>query len=211
MNPIMASDLTDIAHPDRTAVLTMEMQRGVVGDLATIEDLALEVARLNVVNNTARLVAAARKAGVKVVHCTAGFRPDLAGSSANSPLLASILRHPENLYLGSPQAELVPELGPEPSDLMSARLHGISPFIGTSLDAILRNMSVSCVVVSGVSLNLGVLGLCVEAVNLGYRVVVATDAVAGVPSSYAQAVMANTIALLASRFDVATIVRAWGG
>ena len=72
----------------------------------------------------------------------------------------------------------------------SPRAHdGISPFTGTSLDALLRNLDVTTVVGAGVSVNLGVLGLCVEAVNLGYHVVVASDAVAGVPGDYADEVM----------------------
>ena len=41
------------------------------------------------------------------------------------------------------------------------------------------------VVAIGVSLNVGVLGLVLSAVDLGYQVVVPTDAVAGVPEAYA--------------------------
>ncbi len=73
----------------------------------------------------------------------------------------------------------------------------------------LRNLGVTTVVATGVSVNLGILGLAIEAVNLGYRVVVATDAVAGVPRDYADAVMRNTIALLATRATVDEIARAW--
>ncbi len=48
----------------------------------------------------------------------------------------------------------------------------MSPFTGTSLDTWLRSLGVETVVATGVSVNLGVLGLAIEAVNLGYRVVV---------------------------------------
>jgi nicotinamidase-related amidase len=85
----------------------------------------------------------------------------------------------------------------------------ISPFTGTDLDTTLRNLEVRSVVATGVSVNLGVLGLCVEAVNLGYSVVVPTDTVAGVPRHYAEAVMANTIALLATRVTVDDIIAVW--
>ena len=46
--------------------------------------------------------------------------------------------------------------------------------------------------VTGVSVNLGVLGLCVEAVNLGYQVVVATDTVVGVPIDYGETWLLQT-------------------
>jgi nicotinamidase-related amidase len=202
-------DLAALVAPEHTAVLTMEMQRGVVGDLSPIPDLADEVERAGVVKRAAELLAAARAHDVRVVHCTAEFRADRAGSAANCPMLAVMARQPGHLLVGSDAARVVDELGPEPDDLVSSRLHGISPFTGTALDAALRNLGVTTVVATGVSVNLGVLGLAIEAVNLGYRVVVATDAVAGVPRDYADTVMDNTIALLATRARVADIVHAW--
>jgi nicotinamidase-related amidase len=74
----------------------------------------------------------------------------------------------------------------------------------------LRRLGTSTVVVAGVSVNLGVLGLAIEAVNLGYRVVVATDAVCGFPRDYADAVMQNSLSLVATRATVAEILSAWG-
>jgi len=40
-------------------------------------------------------------------------------------------------------------------------------------------------------------GLAIEAVNLGYRVVIATDAVCGIPRDYADALLRHTLALVA--------------
>lgn len=205
----MPVDLVELVAPSHTAVLTMEMQRGVVGDRAAIPDLAAEVARQHVVEHTASLLAAARDAGVRVVHCLAEFRRDRAGSATNSPLLAAMSKLPDHLVVGSEAAQLVDPLGPDERDLVSSRLHGLSPFTGTTLDAMLRNLGVTTVVATGVSVNLGIVGLAIEAVNLGYRVVVATDAVAGVPRDYADAVMQNTIALLATRATVDQLARAW--
>ena len=205
----MPIDLAEMAAPGHTAMLTMEMQRGIIGDLAVIPDLAAEVANQGVIANAARLAAAAREAGVRVVHCTAEFRADRAGSIANAPMLAVMMRSPGHLEVGSPATEVVGELGPHPSDIVSSRRHGISPFTGTDLDAILRNLGVGTVVATGVSLNLGIPGLAIEAVNLGYRVAVVTDAVAGVPREYGRAVMDNTLALLATRVTADALIAAW--
>jgi nicotinamidase-related amidase len=109
-----------------------------------------------------------------------------------------MLRRPEHLVDATPAVELVPELGPAPGDLVSHRSHGVSPFTGTNLDPTLRALGVSTVIATGVSVNLGIVGLAVEAVNLGYRVVVATDAVCGVPLDYAEAVTRHTLALVAT-------------
>ena len=205
----MPIDLAELVAPGHTAMLTMEMQRGIIGDLAVIPDLAAEVANQSVIANAARLGDAARDAGVRVVHCTAEFRADRAGSAANAPMLAVMMRSPGHLEVGSPAAQIVGELGPRPSDIVSSRRHGISPFTGTDLDAILRNLGVGTVVATGVSLNLGIPGLAIEAVNLGYRVAVVTDAVAGVPREYGRAVMVNTLALLATRVTVDDLIAAW--
>jgi nicotinamidase-related amidase len=91
------------------------------------------------------------------------------------------------------------------------RRSGVSPFAGTALDVTLRNLGVRTVVATGVSVNLAILGLAIEAVNLGYRVVVATDAVAGTPVDYADAVLDGTIALLAARLTVDQIAAVWSG
>jgi nicotinamidase-related amidase len=163
-----------------------------------------------VVPNTTRLLAAARARGIPVVHCTAEFRPDRAGSTVNCSLIAAMMRNPDHLLVGTPAAELVGEIGPEPGDLVSSRLHGVSPFTGTALDTWLRSLGVGTVVATGVSVNLGVLGLAIEAVNLGYRVVVPRDTVAGVPRAYADAVLDTTFPLISTVTTVDELVAAWG-
>lgn len=206
----MPLDLAELLSPPSTAVLTMELQRGVVGDRASIPDLAAVVAARGTLAAAGRLAAAARDAGVPVVHCTAEFRPDRAGSATNAPLLAVMAKLTDHLVVGSPEAEVVPELGPDPRDLVVPRLSGVSPFTGTALDVTLRNLGVRTVVATGVSVNLALLGLAIEAVNFGYRVVVATDAVAGTPADYADAVLDGTLALLAARLTVDEIAGVWG-
>ena len=150
-----------------------------------------------------------RAAGVAVVHCTAGFRPDGASTPRNAPIITALMRRPDHLIEGTPAVELVPELGPEPSDHVSARRHGVSPFGGTSLDATLRGLGVTTVVATGVSLNLGIPGLAIEAVNLGYRVVLPRDAVCGVPADYARSVLENTMALVATLTTVDDLIACW--
>jgi len=187
----------------------MEIQRGVVGDLTSFPELAEATRRVGVVANTARLLDAARAISVPVVHCTAEFRADRAGSTVNCQLIAAMVRNPEHLLAGSPATELIAELGPEPGDLVSSRRHGVSPFTGTSLDTWLRSLKVETVVATGVSVNLGVLGLAIEAVNLGYTVVVPRDAVAGIPAAYADALLDNTFPLITTVTTVDDLLGAW--
>jgi nicotinamidase-related amidase len=204
-------DLAELLDPAHTAVLTMELQRGVVGDRASIPALADAVESGGVVAAAARVVRAARGAGGRVVHCVAEFRPDRAGSNDNAPLLRALAKGPAHLLTGSEETDLVPELGPEPSDVFAARGHGLTPFPGTGLDQLLRNLGVRTVVATGVSLNIGVTGLVMVAVDLGYRCVVVTDAVAGVPADYADAMLQHTLAPLATLVSSDQVVAAWAG
>src|SRR5713101_4443970 len=135
--------------------------------------------------NLGALAARTRAAGLPVIHNLALRRPDSGGSAANCKLLALGRRGNAVLAPGSPAAALVPELGPEPGDYQIGRLHGVSPFHGTELDPILRNLGVRTVIATGVSLNVGVLGLVIEAVNRGYQVILPRDCVAGTPPEYA--------------------------
>ena len=190
------------------AALTMELQRGVMGDLASFPELAAAATPRGSGTNAARRLGAGRAAGLPVVHCTAEFRADRAGTLANTPLHTAVLRRPAHLLEGTAATELVPELGVETTDYVSPRRHGVAPFTGTPLHATLQALGVRVLVVTGVSVNIAVLGLCIEAVNLGYQVVVASDAVTGVPLDYADLVMANSVALVASVRTVDEIIGA---
>ena len=102
-----------------------------------------------------------------------------------------------------------PGLGVEPADLVVPRLHGISALHDTGLDQALRDEGVTTVVVTGVSVNVAVTCTVMEAVNLGYQVIVPRDAVAGVGADYVEAVLDNTIALLATLTTTADLIAAW--
>lgn len=203
---MMATDLAGHVQPAHTAVLTMEMQRGVIGDLANLPELAAEAAATGIVGRTAELLRAARAAGVPVVHCV--FE-STETAELNAPILSAMAHLPHRLAPGSEAADLVPELDAQLEDLIESRGHGVSPFGRTLLDATLRRLTVSTVVIAGVSVNLGVLGMAIEAVNAGFRAVVATDAVCGLPRDYAEAVMRYSVALVATRATVQEIIEAW--
>lgn len=205
----MPLDLADLVRPDRCAVVTSEIQSGVVGERSALPELA--AAAQPMVDAVARLCRAARAAEVAVVHCTAARRADGRGSNTNARLFAGVRKSPVALLPGTVETSVVPALGPEPEDLVLGRLHGLSPMAGTDLDPVLRNMGITTIVATGVSVNVAVTNLVMDAVNLGYQVVVPRDGVTGIPASYADAVIDGTLALLATLTSVDDLVAAWGG
>ena len=80
---------------------------------------------------------------------------------------------------------------------------------GTDLDAVLRNLGVSTIVAVGVSVNLAITNLCMDAVNKAYRVVVPRDAVAGIPTDYANIIIDNMLSLLATITTTGDLLKAW--
>ena len=80
---------------------------------------------------------------------------------------------------------------------------------GTDLDAVLRNMGVRTIVAVGVSLNVAIPNLVMDAVNAAYRVVLPRDAVAGIPTDYGQAIIDNTLALLCTVTTTDALIEAW--
>jgi nicotinamidase-related amidase len=71
--------------------------------------------------------------------------------------------------------ELVPELGAQPSDLRVTKLRW-GAFTGSSLHATLQDLGVGQIVLAGINTQIGVETTARSAYELGYHVVLATDA-----------------------------------
>ena len=201
------TELAELAAPEHTAVVAQECQGAVIGPNAGLAVLANEARRVALPNIT-RLLPAARAAGVHIVHCLVQRRPDGLGANHNAKIFA-IGRGGVDITPGSPGAAVLPELGPESTDLVLSRWHGVGPMGGTDLDAVLRNLGVSTVVVVGVSLNIAIPNLVMDAVNAAYRVIVPRDAVAGIPPEYGTAVIDNTLSLLATITTTEELLGVW--
>jgi len=204
----MPEALVSLVDPRHTALVTQECQNGVIGEPAVFPALA-EAARREMIPNAARLAKAARNAGVAVVHCLAMRRPDGLGSSTNARVFGAARKSPVKLVPDSEAVKVIPEIGTEDSDIVLTRLHGIGPMSGTDLDPVLRAMGVTTIVGIGVSVNIGMTNFVMDAVNAGYQFVLPRDAVAGIPDDYANALIDNTLALLATVVTTDEVLAAW--
>lgn len=199
--------LPDLLHPGHTAVVTQELQGAVVGPGAGMKALAREAQRTALPNIT-RLLPAARDAGVRVIHCLVHRREDGQGSNDNAALF-TLGKQLASMAPGTSGASLLPQFGPESSDIVLTRMHGLGPMGGTDLDAVLRNLGVRTIVAVGVSLNVAIPNLVMDAVNKSYRVVLPRDAVAGVPAEYGQAMIEHTLGVLATVTTIKDVLEAW--
>ncbi|MFD7263124.1 cysteine hydrolase [Streptomyces sp. NPDC059874] len=195
--------------PATTALLTVECQNGVVGEESALPELAKEARDSGMLERVAALADAARGAGVQVLHAVAERRPDGRGANANARLFRAAGRLPVRQLTGSRAVEVAAPIVVAEQDLVVRRLHGLSPMAGTDLDALLRNLGVRTLVVTGVSSNIAIPNTVFDAVNLGYQVVVPSDAIAGVPASCTAEVIRNSLALVATITTAEALLDQW--
>ena len=205
----MPIDLSELVDPAHTAVVTQECQNAVLGADPVMPNIA-EAARKGMIETAARLLRAARTAGVPVIHCLIARRSDGRGSNRNARMFAAsrrggVIRN----VAGTTDALPIPEFGPEPSDILLTRLHGTGPMYGTDLASVLMNLGVTTIVGVGVSLNVGMISFATCAVSAGFQFVMPRDAVAGWPADYARAMLDHSYALLASLPSSDEVIACW--
>ena len=192
--------------PQSTALVISECQRGILDPAASgLPALAAQAAERGIVARIAALASAFRAAGLPVVHCHIAHRPDLAGVRANSLLGALAIKN-RTLIAGTPDTLPPQELAPHPGDHVSCRTTGITAFYGTDLDAILRLRSVETIVLTGVSTDVAIPGLALEAVNRGYYVRIPADCVAGSSDQSYQFMMGGLLPVIARITDAAAVL-----
>ncbi|MEV7069270.1 cysteine hydrolase [Streptomyces sp. NPDC093990] len=190
--------LSELLDPETTVLLTVECQQGVVGPDSALPELARAARTSGALANVARLVAAAHASGVQVIHAIAERRPDGRGANRNARLFSAAERLPVQQLSGTTAVRVAAPIEVSEEDFVVRRLHGLSPIQGTEVDALLRNLGCRTLVVTGVSANVAVPNAVFDAVNRGYRALVVTDAIAGVPSDYTRAMIRHTLALVAT-------------
>ena len=180
--------------PATTAVLFIESQNGIIGPESAIPDLAAAAAPALPVMG--KLAAGMRAAGAQVFHLI--YCPALGNRSSNRkpPLLKYSLPLMQSWTLDHPAAQPIKEIGVEPGDVVLPRHSGMSPTANTEIFPMLRNAGFTTVVLAGVSVNVAIPIVATNAVDEGFEVIVARDAVAGIPVEFAESVLQHTIPVL---------------
>lgn len=205
--PAVAVELTTLVSPGHTVLVTQECQNGIIGAGAPLRDLSEAAASMRPIAGA--LAAAARAAGIPVVHCVALRRPDGLAASTNARMFAAAVKAGVLLHPGSEAADVIPEIGVEEGDLVLGRYHGLGPMGGTDLDMVCRNLGATTIVGVGVSVNVGMLSFGLDAVNHGYQFVLPRDAVAGLPGDYAEAVIDNSFSVFSTVVRADDLLQVW--
>ncbi|MGG7565172.1 cysteine hydrolase family protein [Rhodovulum sp. DZ06] len=165
------------------AVIVIDMQRDFIEPGGFGETLGNDVSLLQAaVAPCARLLAAARRAGLPVIHTRECHRPDLSDlPSAKRDRGAPALRIGDPgpmgriLVAGEPGAEIIPALAPLPGETVIDK-PGKGAFYGTDLAGVLDALGIRFLVFAGVTTEVCVQTTMREANDRGFDCVLIEDA-----------------------------------
>ncbi|MFD6061346.1 cysteine hydrolase family protein [Rhodococcus wratislaviensis] len=186
----MPTNETISLDPTRTALVNVHWQHDIVTpEGAFAPYFAESVQRHGVIGTTLGVVSAFRRVGALVVWTRAAFQPGYPELILNTGLNHAI-KNLGALIDGSPGAQIIPDLSPQHQEPVVSH-PGTSPFPNTALDSILRHHGIDTVLFTGVATNVTVEGSARDAVNLGYNVILVSDACAAATDEAHEATLAT--------------------
>lgn len=155
----------------KAAVIVVDMQNDFGAEGGLFHRAGIDISMIQAaVAPTAKVLVAARQAGIKIIYLKMGFMPDLsdAGSAesvnrtrhllfgAGQTVLAPDGAESRVLIRDTWSTDIIPELKPEAGDIVLYK-HRFSGFYETELDAILKRLGIQYLIVTGCTTS-----VCVE-------------------------------------------------
>jgi nicotinamidase-related amidase len=181
-----------MAAPENTALVLMDFQTAVLGNVGEKGDAVLA--------NAKAVAGRCRELGVPVMHVRVAFGDQDYGSvPARNKVFTPLAAH-RMLGDGSDAAAIVPELAPIAGEVVVVKTR-FGAFSTTNLDTHLRARGIDSLVLAGVSTSGVVLSTVRDAADRDYRLTVLSDACAD-PDDAVHEVLISKV--LARQADVVT-------
>jgi len=175
--------------PARTALIIQDLQNDVIGEGGAFADSGApaHAASQNVVENVKSVAAAARAAGVPVIHVHYIVEAGAPGLKQNAPLFQGV-KEANALVRGTWGAAPVAGLEPQDGDLVveKTRMNG---FYNTILDNLLRGFGTETLVITGAWTNMSIEHTARHAADAGYEVIVVSDGTSTVSDEWQNAAL----------------------
>jgi len=157
--------------PARTAVIVVDMENDFVAKGGMFDRAGADISGAQkAIGPTAKVLAAARQAGLKIIYLKMGYRPDLSDlGTADSVNRTRHLKFGVGQKIQAPDGresrvlirdtwdtDIVPELKPQRNDIVIYKTR-FSGFYQTDLDATLKKLGIKYLIVTGVTTS-----ICVE-------------------------------------------------
>jgi ureidoacrylate peracid hydrolase len=165
--------------PTTTAVVLIEYQNDFTSDGGVLHGAVQTVMdKTDMLSNTARVVEAARDAGVTVMHAPITFAEGYNELSSHPYGILKGVVDGSAFVKGSWGAAIADEMAPASGDIVIEGKRGLDTFASTNLDFILRNKGITTIVLGGFLTNCCVESTMRTGYENGYKVITLSDCVA---------------------------------
>ncbi|HET9419126.1 MAG TPA: cysteine hydrolase [Chthoniobacterales bacterium] len=201
--------------PARTAVIVVDMENDFAAKDGMFDRAGADISGAQkAIAPTAKALAAARQAGLKIVYLKMGYHADLSDLGASDSVnrtrhlkfgVGQTIRSPDGresriLIRDTWDTDIVPELKPQPGDVVMYKTR-FSGFYQTDLDATLKKFGIKYLIVTGVTTSICVESTVRDAMFRDYLCVLLSDCMSepighDLPRTNHEASLLNTEVLL---------------
>ena len=165
--------------PKRTAVVLIEYQNDFASEGGALHDAVRDVMEnTGMLENTRRLVDAARAAGATIVHAPIGYIPGYRELALHPYGILKAVVDAGAFVKGEWGAEIVDTLAPQEGDVVIEGKRCLDSFATTNLDFILRGRGITTIALGGFLTNCCVESTMRSGYEKGYVVITLTDCLA---------------------------------
>jgi ureidoacrylate peracid hydrolase len=178
-----------VIDPTKSALIVVDMQNDFGAKGGMFDRAGIDISGIrSAIGPTAKALATARTAGMKIIYLKMAFRPDLSDLGApDSPSARSAqrlgfgdtIRAPDGresriLIRDTWNTDILPELKPQADDVVIYK-HRYSGFYQTDLDATLKKLGIKHLIITGCTTSVCVEATVRDAMYRDYRCVALTD------------------------------------
>jgi gluconolactonase len=196
--------------PTHTALLIQDLQNDVISEGGAFAESGApgHAQRQHVVENVAGLAAAARVAGVPVIHVHYIVEPGAVGLKQNAPLFRGV-KAADALVRGSWGAAPVAGLEPADGDHLIEKMR-MNGFYNTRLETLLHGLAAETLVITGAWTNMSIEHTARHGADAGFEIVVATDGTSTTGEDWQRAGLEYALTNVATMASCAEIAAALG-
>lgn len=204
----MADELP-VLDPAKTAVVLIEYQNDFTSEGGVLHGAVSEVMEFTgIMDNTAKVVEAARAAGATVMHAPITFAPGYGEISKHPYGILKGVVDGNAFVKGTWGAAIVDELAPQDGDILVEGKRGLDTFASTNLDFMLRSKGIETIILGGFLTNCCVESTMRSGYENGYQVITLTDAVAATSTAEHENALTYDYPMFSTPLSSADVVEA---